>query len=314
MCNHLQKGLSVCPRPFAETAKSLGSNEKTVLQETRRLKNAGILRRIGSMVNYRALGRTGTLVAAHIPPKNLKSVIKAVNSLEGVSHNYTRKHYYNLWFTLQAKSPREITAILSDLSQRFGIDFHSLPVKRIFKLDVRFNTCADENLLPQNDEDVPGSKTVKLNKTEKLILSKLQNDLKIISKPFDFFCSDKLTEQKVLKIIQTLIEKGVIRRIAGVFDHRKLGITANAMFAGEVAGNRIVGVGRALAGLRIVSHCYERRTFDGWPYNLFAMMHSRNMKEIKAAVNKFIKAKKIGVFIILPTAAELKKQSVKYRL
>ena len=314
MCNHLQKGLPVCPRPFAEMAKSLDSNEKTVLQETLRLKNAGILRRIGPLVNYRALGRTGTLVAAHIPQKNLKSVIKAVNSLEGVSHNYTRKHYYNLWFTLQAKSPQEITTILSDLSQRFGIDFHSLPVKRIFKLDVRFDTCADENVLPQDAEDVPGSKTVKLNKTERLILSKLQNDLKIVSKPFDFLCDDNLTEQKVLKIIQTLIEKGVIRRIAGVFDHRKLGITANAMFAGELPGNRVVAAGRALAGLRIVSHCYERRTFDGWPYNLFAMMHSRSMKQIREAVNKFVKVEKTGPFIILPTAAELKKQPVKYRL
>ncbi|MCJ7729662.1 MAG: hypothetical protein MUO27_07280, partial [Sedimentisphaerales bacterium] len=60
------------------------------------------------------------------------------------------------------------------------------------------------------------------------------------------------------------------------------------------------------------SHCYERRTFENWPYNLFAMLHSRSMGEIQRTIDKFTQTQKIDSFELLPTAAELKKQPVKY--
>jgi len=104
----------------------------------------------------------------------------------------------------------------------------------------------------------------------------------------------------------------VIRRIAGVVDHHKLGFVANVLFAGEVPQGRIVQAGQRLARFGIVSHCYERGTFENWPYNLFAMMHSRSMGRIQHAINRFIEAEKIDSFQLLPTAAELKKQPVRH--
>ncbi len=90
LCNALQNGLPICARPFAEIAKGLDSSEEEVLEQTHRLKNAGIIRRIGALLNYRALGMTSTLVAAHVPQENIQEVADAVNSLENVSHNYLR--------------------------------------------------------------------------------------------------------------------------------------------------------------------------------------------------------------------------------
>jgi DNA-binding Lrp family transcriptional regulator len=62
-----------------------------------------------------------------------------------------------------------------------------------------------------------------------------------------------------------------------------------------------------------VSHCYERKTVEDWPYNLFAMMHGKSMGEIQHVINKFTESEKIDSFELLPTAAELKKQPVKHR-
>jgi DNA-binding Lrp family transcriptional regulator len=125
-------------------------------------------------------------------------------------------------------------------------------------------------------------------------------------------CGDGLKRDDVLKIINGLIDSGIIRRIAAVVNHRKLGFTANVMFAGELAKERIVDAGERLARFGIVSHCYERKTFEGWPYNLFAMMHGRSMGEIQHVINQFVEVEKIDAFELLPTAKELKKQPVKY--
>jgi len=312
LCNVLQDGLPICPKPYDDLAKYLNNNEETILQEIRELKESGVIRRICALINSLALGMTGTLVAAHIPEENLQEVAEAVNSLENVSHNYLREHYYNLWFTLQAESPKQIEVTVSNLSGRFGIDFYSLPIERVFKLDVRFDV-EGEGQMPGDIEQIPKSKTVELNEDEKQILWKLEDDLDVISEPFDFLCSEGLETEGVLRIIQGLIDKGVIRRIAAIVDHRKLGFVANILFCSEVPRNRIVEAGEALARFGAVSHCYERKAVEDWPYNLFAMMHGKSMGEIQHVINKFAESEKIDSFELLPTAVELKKQPVKHR-
>ncbi len=269
------------------------------------------IRRICALINSRALGLTGTLVAAHIPKEILQEVTAAVNGLENVSHNYLRKHYYNLWFTLQAESAEQIEAEISNLSGRFGIDFYSLPVERVFKLDVRFDVEGEGQL--GDIGPIPKSEEMELNKAEKQILSKLEGDLDVISEPFDFLCSEELGIEEVLRIIQGLIDKGVIRRIAAIVNHRKLGFVENILFCGKVPENKIIEAGKSLSRFGMVSHCYERQPIENWPYNLYAMVHSRNRGEIQHLISKFTEDERIDSFELLPTAAELKKEPVRHR-
>ncbi len=312
LCNVLQEGLPICRRPFAEIAKALHSDETEILQQTRQLKDTGVIRRISAIINHRVLGLTSTLAAAHVPEQSLAEVIEAVNRLENVSHNYRRNHYYNLWFTLQAQTPGQVRATLLNLGGRFGIDFQSLPVKRVFKLDVRFDAESNGRTLLHEAKGISKDEPVELNESEKLILSKLQNDLELMEEPFAFLHNESLTREDILKIITGLIDKGVIRRIAAVVDHRKLGFVINVLFVCEVLQERILEAGQRLAHFTVVSHCYERETFENWPYNLFAMIHGRSMGQIQHVINKFIEAEKIKSFQLLPTVAELKKQPVKH--
>ena len=146
LCNILQEGLPVCPRPFAEIAKLLDSTERIILREIRELKRKGLIRRLGAVINYRALGKVSTLVTSHVPDEDVPEVTAVINSLPGVSHNYLRKHHYNLWFTLQANSQAEIETTLLELSSRFGTEFYNLPVEQSFKLDVRFDAANGEGI------------------------------------------------------------------------------------------------------------------------------------------------------------------------
>jgi DNA-binding Lrp family transcriptional regulator len=312
LCTVLQDGLPICKRPFDDIARFMGITEQTVLQQTTKLKEAGVIRSFDALINYRTLGFSSTLVAAHIPEESLTEVTAAVNSLENVSHNYLRTHHYNLWFTLQTSSLEEADITLANLSTRFGLDFHSLPIEHVFKLDVRFDPD-DLNELLDSAPQPPTREIVHLSDSEKLLLAKLQNDLQVIPRPFDFLCSKDLPIEDILQILTKLIDKGVIRRIAAVVDHHKLGFVANVLFVAKVSPDRIVETGNALARFGIVSHCYQRHRFENWPYNLFAMMHSRSMGEIQHIIDKFTQSQKIDSFELLPTAAELKKQPLKYR-
>jgi len=98
-----------------------------------------------------------------------------------------------------------------------------------------------------------------------------------------------------------------------VVDHRKLGFTANVLFVSEVPQDRVIRVGEELARFKVVSHCYKRGTFEGWPYNLFAMMHGKSFGDIQRVIDRFVEAEKVDLYELLPTKAELKKQPVKYQ-
>lgn len=306
LCNELQRGLPIAERPFAIIAQILKSGEVKVLKRTRALVKLGVIRRLGVSINWRAIGKASTLVAAHIEQEDLKKVVSAVNKLRGVSHNYLREHHYNLWFTLRADSQKDIETILKKLSKRFGVRFNRLPVERVFKLDARFDAQSNgRRLLPILYP--PSSVLRSLSSFDERILEGLQGGLKVVKRPFNFLGKDAFENYDILLHIAAMIDEGVINRLGAMVNHNKLGFTANAMFACEVKKSRAIEIGEKLAAMKIVSHCYERKKFKGWPYNIFAMMHSSNMVDIRKVVDGFVKKEGIDSFAILPTAEKLKK-------
>jgi DNA-binding Lrp family transcriptional regulator len=307
LCNELQIGLPIAERPFAIIAGILKSSEAKVLKHTRALVKLGVIRRLGVSINWRAIGKASALVAAHIEQEDLKKVISAVNKLKGVSHNYLREHHYNLWFTLRADSQKGLETILKKLSKRFGAAFNSLPVVRVFKLDARFDATSGGKRLLSVPRPPVLSRVEGLCSIDANILKGLQGGLKVVKRPFNFLGKDAFENYDSLLHIAAMFDEGVINRLGAMVNHNKLGFTANAMFACEAKKSRAIEIGEKLAALGIVSHCYERKKFKGWPYNIFAMMHGSNMGDIRKAVDRFVKKEGIDSFAILPTAEKLKK-------
>ena len=116
----------------------------------------------------------------------------------------------------------------------------------------------------------------------------LQGGLKAVKRPFNFIGNDAFEKLRCLLHIEEMVDSGVINRLGAMVNHNKLGFTANAMFACKVEKSRVVKIGEKLAALGIVSHCYERKTFKGWPYNIFAMMHGSDMRDIRKVVERFV--------------------------
>ena len=137
--NIIQEGLPLDTKPFKTLGARIGIDEDDVLKRVRRLKNEGIIRRIGAVFDTGNLGLASTLCAAKVPADRLKKFVDVVNSYRGVTHNYLRDYEYNVWFTFIAPTKDEIEKSLSDISGKTGIsNIISMSVKRRLKIEARF--------------------------------------------------------------------------------------------------------------------------------------------------------------------------------
>lgn len=129
--------ISSCP--YKDLARKLGLTEEEVISRIARLKKKGVIKRIGALFDSEKLGLKSTLVAMKVPQPRLEEVANIVNCYSGVTHNYSRKHEFNLWFVLMAKNRKEIDEILSKIKDETGInDILNLPKKQLFKLNLHF--------------------------------------------------------------------------------------------------------------------------------------------------------------------------------
>lgn len=137
--NEIQSNFPLVTRPYAEMGKRVGAKEEEVLARVQALYEAGVIRRIGANFTSRKLGYTSTLCAARVPPEKLARFAAVVNRYPGVTHNYLRKHRYNVWFTLIAESEARLAEILQEIREATGVrDLLSLPAQEIFKIKVDF--------------------------------------------------------------------------------------------------------------------------------------------------------------------------------
>ncbi len=138
--NEIQRNFPVARRPFLALARKLGMKEKEVLERVQKLKEVGIIRRIGASFSAPAVGFSSTLCTAKVPPEKVEEFVVVVNSYPGVTHNYEREGDYNIWFTLIAPSRKKIEEILKEISRKTGIkDILNLPASKTFKIAVDFN-------------------------------------------------------------------------------------------------------------------------------------------------------------------------------
>jgi DNA-binding Lrp family transcriptional regulator len=136
----IQRNFPVTHRPFLALARRLGMKEKEALERVKKLKEAGIIRRLGASFSAGAVGFSSTLCAAKVPPDKVAEFAAAVNSYPEVTHNYEREGDYNIWFTLIAPTRKKIDEILQEISRKTGIrDILNLPASKTFKIAVDFN-------------------------------------------------------------------------------------------------------------------------------------------------------------------------------
>lgn len=138
--NMLQKEFPLTEQPFMVVAGRCGISEDETIARIRKMKDTGIIRRIGAVFDGKKLGRASTLCAARVPEDKIDAFVRVVNANRGVTHNYRRRHEYNIWFTATAENAEALEAFLSDVKNKTGItDILDMRAVRTFKIDASFD-------------------------------------------------------------------------------------------------------------------------------------------------------------------------------
>ncbi|WQN27851.1 nitrite reductase [Stutzerimonas stutzeri] len=111
--------------------------------------------------------------------------------------------------------------------------------------------------------------------------------LPLVADPWAWLADELgLEVDDTLALLQRLQAEGAIRRIAAVPNHYRLGYRHNGMTVWDVDDAEIDRLGALIGAQPFVSHCYQRPRREGWPYNLFAMVHGRDASDIEAYRNQ----------------------------
>jgi len=126
----------------------------------------------------------------------------------------------------------------------------------------------------------------RLDDVDRRIVAATQEGLAICERPYHRLAAELgLEPGEVMERLRRLQAAGVIRRIAAVPNHYRLGFRANGMSVWDVGDERVSELGARVGMLDCVSHCYRRpRRPPVWPYNLFAMVHGRTRDEVMQGV------------------------------
>lgn len=137
--NRIQSDFPITARPYAVLAEELGLGEDELIARVCRLKEIGIIRRIGGNFVPGRLGFVSTLCAGRVPEEKIDAFAAIVNQYRGVTHNYVRDNTYNVWFTMIAPSMEEIRQNLSEIASQTGVaELINLPATKVFKIKAQF--------------------------------------------------------------------------------------------------------------------------------------------------------------------------------
>lgn len=138
LLNDWQRGLPLTGRPYAAMAERLGLSEEAVIAMIKRLKDEGVVTRVGAVVRPNTVGAS-TLAAMAVPPQRLEDVAAFVSAQPEVNHNYEREHRLNLWFVVTAADCAAVDAVLERIEQETGLSCLDLPLETEYRIDLGFD-------------------------------------------------------------------------------------------------------------------------------------------------------------------------------
>lgn len=292
-------------------------SEAEVIQRVGALKRKHVVRQISAIFDTRRLGYKTSLVAMAFSPERLHRAALTINRHPGVSHNYAReRHEFNLWFTLAVPPYESLEETIEEMARRTGaLRTRLLPTIRFYKIGVNFDMVKEEGAAVAYEPDNPNwNKAEPVTPSEVAVIRELQEDLPLEHRPFEAMAGRLgLTQREVFSKAGEFQGRGIMRRYSAVLHHRRAGFMANAMTVWRVDDPaKKESVGKALAGSRWVTHCYERPIYPDWPYSHFAMIHATSRERCEDVARELSQASGVTDYLLLYSTREYKKTRVRY--
>jgi siroheme decarboxylase len=318
LLNLMQGRFPLERRPFARVAELAEVPEDEVLRRVQHLIDHRIIRQVTPIFDTRALGYQSMLVAAKVDPEYPHRAAKFINTHPGVTHNYLRNHDFNLWFTLAVErdSKLGLDGTLDVMARETGAEsIRQLPTLRLFKIrmDLEMEKGTDALAAAAEAKEPLELDPIDVTDEDIAVIRATQGDMPIVPEPYAL-AAERLgvSQDEVLARLESLRERGGLRRVAAILFHRRAGFSANGMGVWAVPEDQILQTGKRMAAFRGISHCYERPTYADWPYSVFTMAHGRSKEECDAVLDAIAEATGISERATLYSSTEFKKVRMLY--
>lgn len=337
----IQDGFPLVERPYKALAEMLNVSEQDVFDEVEKMRASGVIRRIGGVYDSKKLGFISRLCAGKVPASSLdfsaephsqtpmEKFAAVVMSEPAITHNYIRSHEYNVWFTVIVENESAIQAVVDRVCSETDLhDVHVLTATKKYKintvmsLDERRGSAGSPTLT----KDERGESAPALRHSEDRRAEEFSNFLRTLSEADKFrihiACDDiphSLTPFKDWGVscdeLREDLASKCMRRFGAILRHQDAGFPCNAMVCfmldeGTLANSE--SAGSLLAKKHYVSHCYERPSFENFPYNLYAMMHAQTPEELNGYIKESVALLGNPEYVVLHSLKELKKTSFRF--
>jgi DNA-binding Lrp family transcriptional regulator len=318
LLNLMQGSFPLAPRPYAEVAAQAGVTEEQAIARVQELLDERIIRQVTPIYDTRAFGYGSMLVAAKVDHENPWAPAKIINSHPGVSHNYLRNHEFNMWFTLAVERDSQLglDGTLEVIQRLTGAEsIRQLPTLQLFKIRMDLEMEGDTKALASAGEaSAPAElEAVAFDDLDVAVVRATQGDMPVVPEPYAPAARRLgMTVEALLARMEAMRERGLLRRVAAILFHRRAGFSANGMGVWKVPEADIAEIGPLMASFRGISHCYQRPTYEDWPYSVFTMAHGRSKEECDAVLDAIAEETGITERATLYSSTEFKKIRLLY--
>ena len=320
--DHLQRPQPIDKHLFQVIARQLNLSVEDVWQAIEYFKKAGIVRKFSAIFDTTAMGFSSSLLAMKVKPGQEEEMSHIINRCPGVSHNYQRDVPYQLWFTLAVPPGLSFEAVTEYFrAQPLCQDLLLFKTIKRFKIGVvldlknREKGEKDQDLEINQDQGGVRDDAIKrsYDQLDRQIICQVQKEIQLVRYPFKEAATTLgISQDELVKRLQVMQEKGILRRISAILDHRKSGFLFNGMVTWQVDDKDLDNLGRKFSSYKPVSHCYIRNSFPQWPYQLYTMIHARSREDLEAIVEHMTAASGQTNYRICLSTREFKKQRVIY--
>jgi DNA-binding Lrp family transcriptional regulator len=318
LLNLMQGQFPIAPRPYQHVASKAEVTEDEVMARVQRLLDERIVRQVTPIFDTRALGYSSMLVAAKVDPEHPWRAANVINAHPGVSHNYLRNHEFNIWFTIATEpdSPLGLQGTLEVLAREAGAEsVRQLPTLKLFKIrmDLEMEGGTDALATVAQAAEPAEIEAQPYDEFDRAVIRALQGDMPVIAEPYAPAAAELgIAQERLLEHLREMQERKLLRRVAAILFHRRAGFSANGMGVWKVPDEQILQLGMRMASFRGISHCYERPTYQDWPYSVFTMAHGRSKEECDAILDSIAADTGISDRATLYSSTEFKKVRLLY--
>ncbi|MCR5756365.1 MAG: AsnC family transcriptional regulator [Selenomonas sp.] len=152
-----------------------------------------------------------------------------------------------------------------------------------------------------------------LTELDKNIVRALQGEFPLVAEPYKTLAEQVgVSEEIFMERVKAMQAEKKIRKMGAVLCHREVGFKANVLVAWVVPAARLDEIAQQMAASPSVTHCYDRNTAPGWPYNLYTMVHGRSREECEQVVRDLGAHCQVSEHAMLYSKHEWKKTAMKY--